>query len=72
MANQHAPAESGRRPLADVLEAAPTCHLCSWAFLLRAGKFWLKQINSNCEAHKLLPTDRDTPSTLAAWLGATA
>ena len=66
MANQHHPPESGKRPYPDVLEPAPTCHLCSWAFAVQKGLFLLKILNSNCALHRSSP---GRPEPLAEWLG---
>lgn len=68
MANQHHPSDSGRRPRDDVLELRPTCNPCTWVFLLKAGRFWLKQIHGGCDLHRKLPAGRDAPPALAKWL----
>jgi hypothetical protein len=73
MANQHHPADSGRRPLTGILEKMPTCEgLCSWVFDLAEGRFRLKILHPHCQLHRGVPTDLDEPPSLEEWLGATA
>jgi hypothetical protein len=77
MANQHHPAESGRRPVPEITAGLPDCHQCSWVWRAdpskrRLGEFVLKYLSSACGIHRLVPDDQGADTPLVTWLGLTA
>lgn len=70
MANQHHPADSGRRPRDEVTAARPDCHRCTWVW--RLGVFHLKYLSAGCLTHRLVPDDTGAGEPLVTWMGATA